>query len=79
MRKDSKPSRARMLSGLPSSSIQQKRAIAFQVGDQVLVLKRPLAMTHKIRSKFTPKWEGPYVVHGVYANGAYKIEDGQGV
>jgi len=36
-------------------------------------------MTHKTGSKFTPKWEGPYVVREVYSNGAYKIVDGQGV
>jgi len=35
-------------------------------------------MTCKIREKFTPKWEGPYVVYEVYTNGAYKIVDGEG-
>ena len=52
---------------------------SFQVRDQVLALKRPLIMTHKVGSKFTLKWERSYVVRGVYSNGAYKIEDGQGV
>ncbi|KAL6315070.1 hypothetical protein AAG906_030923 [Vitis piasezkii] len=39
---------------------------------------RPIITTHKTRSKFTSKWDGPYVVQEVYTNGAYKmvIEDG---
>jgi len=28
-------------------------------------------MTHKIESKFQPKWEGPFVIEIVYSNGAY--------
>jgi len=36
-------------------------------------------MTHKTGTKFTPKWEGPYIVHEIYSNGAYMIVDGQGV
>jgi len=47
----------------------------FQVRDQVLVLKRLIITTHKIGSKFAPKWEGPYVVWEVYSNSAYKIVD----
>jgi len=52
---------------------------SFQVGDQVLALKRPIIMTHKTKRKFTLKWERPYVVCEVYSNGVYKIVDGQGV
>ena len=55
------------------------RPPSFQVGDQVLALKRPIIMTHKTESKFSPKWEGPYAVREVYSNGAYKMVDGQGV
>ena len=37
----------------------------FQVGDQVLALRRPIITTHdKTGGKFTSKWEGPYVVDG---------------
>jgi len=32
-------------------------------------------MKHRTGSKFTPKWDGPYVVSKVYSNGAYKIVD----
>jgi len=32
-------------------------------------------MTHRSRSNFTPKWDGPYVVREVYSNSAYKIVD----
>jgi len=52
---------------------------SFQVGDQVLAIRRMIIITHRIRSKFTPKWDGPYVVRGVYSNGAYKIVDAEGV
>ena len=52
---------------------------SFQVGDQVLVGKRPIIMTHRIGSKFTPKWNDPYVVREVYLNGDYKIIDTEGV
>ena len=54
------------------------RPRSFQVGDLVLALRRPIIMTHKTKSKFTSKWDGPYVVQEVYTNGAYTIveEDG---
>ena len=55
------------------------RPRSFQVGDQVLAVRRPIIMTHKTGSKFTPKWDGPYVVREVYLNGAYKIVDIEGV
>ena len=55
------------------------RPRSFQVGDQVLAVRRPIIMTHRTGSKFTSKWEGPYVVHEVYSNGAYKIVDAEGV
>ncbi|KAL6315846.1 hypothetical protein AAG906_008233 [Vitis piasezkii] len=45
----------------------------FQVGDLVLAIRRPIITTHKTGSKFTSKWDGPYVVQEVYTNGAYKI------
>jgi len=38
------------------------RPHSFQVGDQVLAVRRPIIMTHKTGSKFVPKWDGPYVV-----------------
>jgi len=36
-------------------------------------------MTQRTGSKFTPKWEGPYVVCLVYSNAAYKIVEAEGV
>ena len=48
----------------------------FQVDNQVLILRRPIFMTHKTGDKFTPKWERPYAVHEVYTNDAYKTMDG---
>ncbi|CAL8988475.1 unnamed protein product, partial [Prunus brigantina] len=54
------------------------RPRSFQVGDLVLALRRPIITTHKTGSKFTSKWDGPYIVQEVYTSGAYKIiaEDG---
>ncbi|KAM1727408.1 hypothetical protein ACFX12_018051 [Malus domestica] len=54
------------------------RPRSFQTGDLVLALRRPIVITHKTKSKFTSKWDGPYVIQKVYTNGAYLImaEDG---
>ena len=41
----------------------------FEVGELVLKFKhfKPAG------SKFQPKWMGPYTIHQVYGNGAYKL------
>ncbi|KAM1996392.1 hypothetical protein ACFX15_029344 [Malus domestica] len=39
----------------------------------VLALRRPIITTHKTKSKFTSKWDGPYIIQEVYTNGAYLI------
>ncbi|XP_075084920.1 uncharacterized protein LOC142168155 [Nicotiana tabacum] len=48
---------------------------SFQVGDQVLAVKRPIIISHKSKSKFTSKWDRPYVVQEAYSSGAYKLAD----
>jgi len=35
-------------------------------------------MTHKMKEKFLPKWEGPFVVESVYSNGAYRLISPEG-
>jgi len=45
----------------------------FQKGDLVLVIRWPMVMTHKIKDKFQPKWEGSFVIETVYSNGAYRL------
>ncbi|KAI5352160.1 hypothetical protein L3X38_005051 [Prunus dulcis] len=45
---------------------------SFLVGDLVLALHRPIITTHKTGSKFTLKWDGPYVVQEVYTSGTYR-------
>ncbi|KAI4365094.1 hypothetical protein MLD38_021113 [Melastoma candidum] len=55
------------------------RPRSFQVGDLVLAVRRPIIVTHKTESKFTSKWDGPYVVQEAYTGGAYKIVDQDGV
>jgi len=32
-----------------------------------------MVMTHKMKEKFQPKLEGPFVVESVYSNGAYRL------
>ncbi|KAM2914080.1 hypothetical protein COP2_044651 [Malus domestica] len=51
---------------------------SFQTEDLVLALRMPIITTHKKKSKFTSKWDEPYVIQEVYTNGAYLImaEDG---
>jgi len=72
--------KVRMLPSLAIMRVQQKSlARSFQVGDQVLVVRRPIIVSHKIGSKFTSQWDGPYVIKEVYTNGAYKIIDADGV
>ncbi|PIN05616.1 hypothetical protein CDL12_21843 [Handroanthus impetiginosus] len=54
------------------------RSRSFQVGDLVLIVRRPIIITHRIGNKFTSKWDGPYVIKEIYTNGSYKLitEDG---
>ncbi|KAM2608965.1 hypothetical protein TB1_037236 [Malus domestica] len=51
---------------------------SFQTRDLVLTLQRPIITTHKTKTKFTSKWDGPYVIQEVYTKCAYLImvEDG---
>ncbi|KAK3000881.1 hypothetical protein RJ639_022427 [Escallonia herrerae] len=51
------------------------RPRSFTVGDLVLAVQRPIIITHRTGKKFTPKWDGPYMVKEVYTNGSYKIVD----
>ena len=53
------------------------RVRAFQQGELVLVLKRPIIGRH-IGPKFSPNWEGPYVIEKVYEGGAYQLIDHEG-
>nr|XP_027071991.1 uncharacterized protein LOC113696809 [Coffea arabica] len=54
------------------------RPRSFQIGELVLAVRRPIILTHGGQRKFTPKWDGPYVIREVYTNGSYKLvaEDG---
>ncbi|XP_070045592.1 uncharacterized protein [Nicotiana tomentosiformis] len=52
---------------------------SFQVGDQVLVVRRPIITSHKPVGKFTSKWDGTYVVQEAYSSGAYKPVDTDGM
>ncbi|XP_031127545.1 uncharacterized protein LOC116029638 [Ipomoea triloba] len=54
------------------------RTRSFQIGGKVLAVRRPIIVTRKTGHKFTPMWDGPYMVQEVYTGGAYKLisEDG---
>ncbi|KAA0056789.1 uncharacterized protein E5676_scaffold701G00340 [Cucumis melo var. makuwa] len=52
---------------------------SFQVGELVLAIRRPIITTRHIGNKFTPKWDGPYIVKEVYTNDVYKIVDRDGL
>ena len=43
----------------------------FQIGDKVLYFKVTLDQSHS--GKLNPKWKGPYYIHQVLPNGAYKL------
>ncbi|XP_069144102.1 uncharacterized protein [Solanum lycopersicum] len=58
---------------------QKVRLRCFQVGDQVLAIRRPIITSHKSGGKFTSKWDGSYVVQESYSNGAYKLVDVDGL
>jgi hypothetical protein len=51
---------------------------SFKQGDLVLAVIRPMNIAHRIKGKFEPKWEGPYVVKDVYSSGAYRIISADG-
>jgi hypothetical protein len=48
-----------------------KKHIVFNIGDKVLYYDAPLdkQWSHKLQ----PKWKGPFLIHNVIGNGAYKI------
>jgi len=54
-----------------------KRPYEFQVGDKVLYFN--MVLDHSHSGKFKPKWKGPFVIHQVLPNEAYKLitEGGQ--
>ena len=46
---------------------------SFHIGDLILVIRRTIITTRYTENKFTPKWDGPYIIKEVYTNG--KIVD----
>ena len=50
----------------------------FEKGELVLMVRRPMEITHKSKGKFQPKWEGPFVIETVYSNGAYRLTTMEG-
>ncbi|XP_070029103.1 uncharacterized protein [Nicotiana sylvestris] len=58
---------------------EKVRLRSFQVGDQVLAVRRPIITSRKSGGKFTSKWDGSYVVQEAYSSGAYKLVDADGI
>jgi hypothetical protein len=48
-----------------------KRLILYHIGDKVLYFEAAKDKTHT--GKLDPKWKGPYYIHDIIGNGAYKI------
>ncbi|KAM2645190.1 hypothetical protein EV1_018760 [Malus domestica] len=68
-----------MLPSMAIQSIQQEGPPkVFLYWKSCLGIRRLIITTHKTKSKFTSKWDGPYVIQKVYTNGTYLImtEDG---
>jgi len=59
----------------PSTKVKER---VFQKGDLILTVRRSMVMTHKIKCKFQPKWEGPFMVETVHSNGAYRLANPNG-
>ena len=53
-----------------------KKPHGFQISDKVLYFKVALDQSHS--GKLNPKWKGPYYVHQVLPNGAYKLRTMEG-
>jgi hypothetical protein len=48
---------------------------AFSAKMSMLVLRRPIIVTHRTKGKFEPKWEVSFVIEQVYDGGAYQLID----
>ena len=46
---------------------------SFKKGDLVLAMRRHIIIKHRIKNKFTFKWDGSYVIQEVYFNDANKL------
>ena len=51
---------------------------SFSVGDLVLTVRRPVVIARRMKGKFEPKWEGPYVITKVFPKGAYELSNSEG-
>jgi hypothetical protein len=51
----------------------------FQKGELVLVLQRPIIVTHMKKRKCEPKWEGPFIIEQAYDGDIYHLVDHQGL
>ena len=50
-----------------------KRKTEFHIGDKVLYYRATL--DKQWSEKLSPKWKGPYYIHNVIGNGAYKLRE----
>ncbi|KAK4395672.1 hypothetical protein Sango_1721500 [Sesamum angolense] len=66
-------------SRLSSHDDEKVRPQLFQIGDLVLAVRQPIALTQRMGNKFMSKWDNPYVVKEIYTNGAYKLVDKGGL
>ena len=50
-----------------------KKEIKLNIGDKVLYYLAAQATSHS--GKLNPKWKGPYYIHQILQNGAYKLRE----
>jgi len=55
---------------------KQQKVVQFNEGDLVLYYKA--FMDNRHTGKFEPKWKGPFTIHHVIGNGAYKLRNAEG-
>ena len=51
------------------------KPLPFHIDDLVLTVRRSIITNRHTMNKFTPKWDGPYIVKEVCTNDSYKIVD----
>ena len=50
-----------------------KRLTLFSIGDKILYYN--MILDNQRSQKLAPKWKGPFFIHNIIGNGAYKIRD----
>ena len=63
---------------LQKERFDQKQKKFIQFNEENLVLYYKAFMDNRHTGKFEPKWKGPFIIHHVIGNGAYKLKNMEG-